>query len=93
MKGGFAWAECACHQLAPLVDFRESSHTRGLENGTPVATLTGTWLYRVQAGTGWSGISIMRLGVIETLICNFYLSVSARTIVRAGASLGTASLA
>ena len=31
--------------------------------GTPVATLPGTWCYRVSAGTGWLGI--LRLGEIE----------------------------
>ena len=38
-------------------------------------------LYRVSAGTGWPGVSILWLGEIECLICNFYLSVAARNIV------------
>ena len=38
-----------------------SSHTSDLEIGTPVATLPGAWRYRVSAGTGWSGVGILRL--------------------------------
>ena len=30
-----------------------------LKIGTPVATLPGTWRYRVSAGTGWLGVSIL----------------------------------
>ena len=59
-------------------DFSRSSHTSDLKIGTPVATLPGTWHYRVSAGTGWSGVSILWLGKVESLICNFYLSVAAR---------------
>ena len=36
---------------------------------------------RVSDGTGWPGVSILRLGEMESLICNFYLSVAARKIV------------
>ena len=46
-----------------------------------MATLPGAWRYRVSAGTGLPGVSILCLGVIESLICNFYLGESARTIV------------
>ena len=63
-------------------DFSRSSHTSDLETGTPVATLPGAWRLRISAGTGWSGISILLLGRMESLICNFYLSVAARKIVR-----------
>ena len=48
--------------------------------GTPVATLTGAWHYRVSAGIGWPGVSILSLGEMESLICNFCLSVAARKI-------------
>ena len=51
--------------------------------GAPVATLPGAWRYRVSAGTGRPGVSILWLGEMESLICNFYLSVAARTIVGA----------
>ena len=68
-------------------DFSGSSHTSDLKIGTPVATLPGAWHYRVSAGTGRSGVSILRLGEVERLICNFYLSVAARKIVRADPSL------
>ena len=38
--------------------FPGSSHS-DLKIGTPVATLPGAWCYRVSAGTGWSGVSIL----------------------------------
>ena len=36
-----------------------SSHTSDLNIGTPVATLPGAWHYRVRAGTGGPGVSIL----------------------------------
>ena len=39
-------------------DFSRSSHTSDLQISTPEATLSGTWRYRVGAGTGWLGVSI-----------------------------------
>ena len=51
--------------------------TRLGEIGTPVATLPGAWRYRVSAGTGRSGVSILWVGEVESLICSFYLSVAA----------------
>ena len=62
-------------------DFTGSSQTSDFKIGTPVATLPGAWRYRVSAGTGWPGVSILRLGGVENLICIFYLSVAARKIV------------
>ena len=38
--------------------FSGSSHTSDLKIGTQVATLSGTWPYRVSAGTGWPVVSI-----------------------------------
>ena len=61
--------------------FSGSSHTSDLKIGTPVATLPGAWRYRVSTGTGRPGVSILWLGEVERLICNFYLSVAARKIV------------
>ena len=61
-------------------DFSGSSHTSDLKIGTPVATLPGAWRYRVSAGTGWPGVSILRLGEMESLIRNFCLSVAARKL-------------
>ena len=58
-----------------------SSHTSDLKTDTPGVTLVGVWRYKVTAGTGWSGVSIPWLGEVESLICNFSLSVAARTIV------------
>ena len=62
-------------------DFSGWSHTSILTIGTPVATLPGAWHYRVNAGTGQSGVSMLWLDEVENLICNFYLSVAARKIV------------
>ena len=62
-------------------DFSRSSHTSDLKTGTPMATLPGAWRYRVSAGTGQPGVSILWLGEMESLICNFYLSVAAHKIV------------
>ena len=45
--------------------FSGSSHTSDLEIGTPVANLPGTLHYRVSAGTGWPGVSILSLGEME----------------------------
>ena len=39
--------------------FLGSSHTSDFKIGTPVATLPGAWHYRVSAGTGWPGVSIL----------------------------------
>ena len=40
-------------------DISGSSHTSDLKIGTPVATLPGAWRYRVSAGTGRPGVSIL----------------------------------
>ena len=40
-------------------DFSGSSHTSDLEIGTSVATLPGAWRYRVSAGNGLPGVSIL----------------------------------
>ena len=40
-------------------DFSGSSHTSDLNIGTPVATLPGAWRYRVSAGNGRPGVSIL----------------------------------
>ena len=66
--------------------FSGSSHTSDLKIGAPVATLPGVWRYRVSAGTGRPSISILWLGEMESLICNFYLSVAARKLVWADPS-------
>ena len=60
--------------------FFRGRHTSDFKIGTPVATLSGAWRYRVSAVTGWSDVSILWLGEVESLICNFYLSVAARKI-------------
>ena len=61
--------------------FSGSSHTSDLNIGTPVATLPDAWHYRVSAGIGRPGVSILGLGEMESLICSFYLSVEVFTIV------------
>ena len=40
-------------------DFSGSSHTSDLQIGTPVAILPSAWRYRVIAGTGRPGVSIL----------------------------------
>ena len=59
------------------LDFSQSSHTSNFKIGTPVATLPGAWCERGSAGTGWPSVSILWLGGTESLICIFYLSVTA----------------
>ena len=39
--------------------FPGSSHTSDFKIDTPVATLPGAWRYRVSAGTGRPGVSIL----------------------------------
>ena len=60
--------------------FPGSSHTSDLKIGTPVAILPGDWCYWASAGTGRPGVSILWMGEMESLVCNFYLSVAARKI-------------
>ena len=48
-------------------DFSGSSHSSDLKIGAPVANLPGIWQHRVSAGTGWPGVSILRLGEIKRL--------------------------
>ena len=62
-------------------DFSGSSHIGDLKIGTPVATLPGAWRYRISAGTGRPGVSILCLGEVESWICNFCLNVAARKTV------------
>ena len=73
-------------------DFSRSSHTSDFKICTPVATLPGAWHYRVNTGTGRLCINILWLGEVESLICNFFLSVAARNIVCADPSLRYTSL-
>ena len=40
-------------------DFSRSGHISNLNIGTPVASLPGTWRYRVSAGNGRPGVSIL----------------------------------
>ena len=56
------------------------SHTSDLKISTPVATLPGAWHYRISAGTGWPSVSTLWLGEMESLICNFYLSLAAHKL-------------
>ena len=58
-----------------------SSHTSDLKIGVPVATLPGVWRCRVSGETGQPSVSILWLGEMESLFCNFYPSVAARKIV------------
>ena len=40
-------------------DYSGMSHTSALNIGSPVVTLSDAWCFRVNAGTGWPGISIL----------------------------------
>ena len=40
-------------------DFSGSIHTSDLKIGTPVATLSGAWHYRIGTETGWPGVSML----------------------------------
>ena len=62
-------------------DFSWSSHTSDLRIDTPVATPPGARSKRASTGTGRSGVSILCLGEVESLIRNFYFSVAASRIV------------
>ena len=73
-------------------DFSGSSHTSDLNIGTPLATLPGAWGYRVSAGTGLPGVSVLWLGELESWICSFYLSVATCKIVCGDSSLRYTSL-
>ena len=68
-------------QPPPCVFVSRASHTTDLDGFTPEAGLPGAGRYRVSAGTGWPGVSILCLGEIESLICSFDLSVAAHTIL------------
>ena len=61
--------------------FSGLSRTSDLKIGTPLATLPGAWHYKVSTGIGGPGVSVLRLGEVERLICNFCLSVAACKIV------------
>ena len=50
------------------------------------------WHYKVSAGTGRAGVSILWLGEVESWISNFYPSVAARAIVWADPSLRYTSI-
>ena len=52
-------AECPEFESRLRRDFSGSSHTSDLKIVSPVATLPGAWRYRVSAGTGRSGVSIL----------------------------------
>ena len=67
--------------------FSGSNQTSDLKIGTPVATLPGAWRYRVSAGTGRPGVSILWLVEVESLICSSYLSVAAHRLVWADSPL------
>ena len=73
-------------------DFSGLRHTSDSRIGTPVATMPGAWRYRVSAGTGWPSIYILWLGEVESLICSFYLSVAAHTVVWVNPSLRYTSM-
>ena len=52
-------AEDPGFELCLRQDFSRSSHTSDFKIGTPVASLPSVWCYRVFAGTGWPGVSVL----------------------------------
>ena len=54
--------------------------------------LPAAWRYGIIAGTGSPGFSILWLDEIESLTCNFYLSVAVHTVVLAHPSLRYTSM-
>ena len=66
-------------QFSLTLEFSGSSHTSNLKIGYQVATLPGS-------GIIGSVLSMLWLGEIESLICNFYLNVAARSLVWADPS-------
>ena len=59
------------HSRLPRVFFPRASRTRDCRTGIAIAVLPDTWRYRVSAGTGWFGVSILWLGEIGSVICSF----------------------
>ena len=59
VKGSVSRAEGPGFDSRLRQDFFRSRHTSDLKIGTLVATLQGAWRYRVSAGTGWPGVSIL----------------------------------
>ena len=51
-------------------------HTSDLKIGFLVTSQPDAWCNGVSAGTGWPSVSILWLGGMASLICNFYLSVA-----------------
>ena len=92
VKASASWAEDPGFESCLRRDFSGSSHTSDLKIGTTVTTLPGAWRYRVSTGTGQPSVSILWLGEVESLICNFCLSVVARKIVSADPSMRYTSM-
>ena len=82
------WGTLACcgYVRQPTTTTIRWSHTSDLGINTPVATLPGTRHWRVCARSGQPSVSILWLGQVASLICNFCLSVATRTVVWAGPS-------
>ena len=59
---------------------------------TPVAALPGAWRYRVSAGTGRPGVSVLWQGEVASSSFDFCLSVAARAVVRADPFLKCTSM-
>ena len=59
VKESASGAEDARFESRLRGDFSGSSHTSDLKIGTPAAALPGAWHYRISAGTGRPGVSIL----------------------------------
>ena len=79
--------ECHCKQVFAVVcSVQQGTESRvirgrlvqkGLSSCILVAALPGVWCCRVDAGTGWPGVIILRPGEMASLIFNFCLSMVA----------------
>ena len=65
----------------------KASHAGVLTTFTQVATLPGDRRHRLSTRTGWSSVSVLRLGEMEILMCNFILNMTGGKIVLTGPSL------
>ena len=61
-------------------DTMVSSHANVLKVDTITAALTDAKRYRVDARTGWPGVSILKVVESVSLICSIHLSVAVRAI-------------
>ena len=75
-----------------LFHCRKYPSARVLQPSLFFVYLPGAWHYRVSTQTGWSGVSILWMGEVESLICNCYPSMAACKLVWADPSMRYTSM-